>query len=325
MVLRRLIPILVIVLCAGTVQAQSQTYPDKPIHFIVPANAGGPSDVIARLVGEQLAQALNQSVLVENKAGASQTLGTAFVAKAPPDGYTLLFTTSTPIVMTPFTTKKLPYDVKRDLIAVSHVGTTPLVLYANNTVTANSLKDMIRAAKTKPGELSYGSYGNGSSAHLLGEYLSKQASIKLVHVPYKGVLPEIADLAGGQINFGVADIGVPAPFVKSGKLRALAVTGSKRSALLPDVPTFAEQGIAGMEPFSPWWGLFAPAGTPKLIVDQLSAEVAKIVRSPEFASRFAVFGADATGLDASASNKALNDELVRWQKIIADLPDINFE
>jgi tripartite-type tricarboxylate transporter receptor subunit TctC len=325
MLIRRILPILGAVLCAVSVQAQPAAYPDKPIHFIVPAAAGGPSDVIARLVGEQLSQALKQPILVENKAGASQTLGTAFVAKSAPDGYTLLFTTSTPIVMTPFTTKKLPYDVKRDLIAVSHVGTTPLVLYANNTVTANSLKEMIQAAKAKPGELSYGSYGNGSSAHLLGEYLSKQAGIRLVHVPYKGVSPEIADLAGGQINFGVADIGVPAPFVKSGKMRPLAVTGSKRSASLPDVPTFAEQGIAGMESFSPWWGLFAPAGTPKPIVDRLSAEVAKIVKSPEFAARFAVFGADATGFDASASNAALNDELARWQKIIADLPDISFE
>lgn len=303
----------------------AQGYPNKPVRFIVPASPGGPSDIIARLVADQLSQGLKQPVIVENKPGASQTLGTAYVAKAAADGYTLLFTTSTPIVMTPFTTRKLPYDVKRDLIAVSHVGTTPLVLYVNNTLPVRSLKEMIQVAKSKPGELSYGSYGNGSSAHLLGEYFSRQAGIKLVHVPYKGVSPQIADLASGQINFAVADIGVPAPFVKSGKLHPLAVTGSRRSESLPGVPTFAEQGIAGMEPFSPWWGLFAPAATPQPVVAALAAEVTRIVKSPGFAARFAVFGAEPTGLDSAGATAALNEELARWEKIVAALPDIQFE
>ena len=210
-------------------------------------------------------------------------------------------------------------------MAVSHVGTTPLVLYANAGVPVKSVKELIEAAKAKPGELSYGSYGNGSSAHLLGEYLSKQVGIKLIHVPYAGVSPQITALVGGQIQFAVADIGVPAPFVKDGKLRPLAVTGSRRSASLPEVPTFAEQGVAGMEPFSPWWGLFAPGGTPKAVVDRLSAETVKIVKSPEFHARFAVFGADATGMDAPASAAALNDELARWARIFAALPNISFE
>lgn len=300
-------------------------YPVKPIKMIVPANAGGPSDVVARLVGEGLSKALGQTVVVENKPGAAQTLGTAQVAKADPDGYTLLFTTSTPIVMAPFTRKNLSYDVRKDLIAVSHVGTTPLVLYANTTVPVKSVKELIVAAKAKPGELSYGSYGNGSSAHLLGEYLSKQADFKLIHVPYAGVSPQITALVGGQIQFAIADIGVPAPFVKDGKLRPLAVSGSHRSGSLPDVPTFAEQGVTGMEPFSPWWGLFAPAGTPKAVVDKLSAETVKIVKSPEFKARFAVFGADATGMDAAASAVAMNDELARWTKVFSELPNISFE
>ncbi len=312
-------------LCAAAPALAQQAYPHKPIKLIVPASAGGPSDVVARLVGEGLSKALGQPVVVENKVGAAQTLGTAQVAKAEPDGYTLLFTTSTPIVMAPFTRKNLPYDVRKDLITVSHVGTTPLVLYANSGVPVKSVKELIEAAKAKPGELSYGSYGNGSSAHLLGEYLSKQVGIKLIHVPYAGVSPQIAALVGGQIQFAVADIGVPAPFVKDGKLRPLAVTGSRRSASLPEVPTFAELGVAGMEPFSPWWGLFAPAGTPKAIVDKLSAETVKIVKSPEFHARFAVFGADATGMDTAASAAALNDELTRWTKIFAALPNISFD
>jgi tripartite-type tricarboxylate transporter receptor subunit TctC len=325
MISRRAFTFLAATLSIAASPSWAQSYPDKPIRFIVPANAGGPSDIIARLVAEQLTHRLKQPVIVENKPGASQAIGTTFVAKSAPDGYTLLFTTSTPIVVTPFTTKKLPYDVKRDLIAVSHVGTMPLVLYGNNTVPVNSLKEMIKAAKDKPGELSYGSYGNGSSAHLVAEYFSRQAGIKLVHVPYKGVSPQIADLVSGQINFAVADIGVPAPFVKSGKLRALAVTGSRRSASLPEVPTFAEQGITGMEPFSPWWGLFAPTGTPRPIVDALSAEVTRIVKSPSFVSRLTGFGAEPTGLDSASATAELNEELARWKKIIAALPEISFE
>ncbi|MGB3067694.1 MAG: tripartite tricarboxylate transporter substrate binding protein [Ottowia sp.] len=322
---RRMLMLLAVALGAAAPAHAQSAYPNKPIRLIIPASAGGPSDVVARLVAEGLTKSLGQPVVVENKPGAAQTLGTAQVAKAEPDGYTLLFTTSTPIVMAPFTRKNLPYDVKKDLIAVSHVGTTPLVLYANSAVPVKSVKELIAAAKAKPGELSYGSYGNGSSAHLLGEYLSKQTGIKLIHVPYAGVSPQITALVGGQIQFAVADIGVPAPFVKDGKLRPLAVTGSQRSASLPEVPTFAEQGVAGMEPFSPWWGLFAPAGTPKAIVDKLSSETVKIVKSTQFKARFAVFGADATGLDSTASTAALNDELSRWSKIFAALPNINFD
>lgn len=322
---RRILLLLALTLGATAPVHAQQAYPHKPIRMIVPANAGGPSDVVARLVADGLSKSMGQPVVVENKAGAAQTLGTAQVAKAEPDGYTLLFTTSTPIVMAPFTHKNLPYDVRKDLIAVSHVGTTPLVLYANAGVPVKSLKELIDAAKAKPGELSYGSYGNGSSAHLLGEYLSKQVGIKMIHVPYPGVSPQISALVGGQIQFAIADIGVPAPFVKDGKLRPLAVTGSRRSASLPDVPTFAEQGVTGMEPFSPWWGLFAPGGTPKAIVDKLSAETIKIVKSPEFNARFAVFGAEATGMNSSASTAALNDELSRWSKIFAALPNISFD
>lgn len=302
--------------CAAAFPAAAQNYPDKPITFVVPASAGGPSDIIARLVGNQLSEELKQTVIVENKPGASMALGTVQVANAAPDGYTLLFTTSTPIVLTPLTTKNLQYDVKRDLRIVSHIGTTPLVLYGNNTVPVKSVQELIKAAKDKPGQLSYGSYGTGSSAHVLGEYLSSQAGIEMVHVPYKGVSPQITDLAGGQINFAIADIGVPAPFVKSGQLTPLAVTGAQRSSSLPDVPTFAEQGIVGMEPFSPWWGLFAPAGTPDAIVDKLSAAVAKIVRTPDFKERFAPFGAEPTGLEAAEATAALDKELDTWARII---------
>lgn len=307
-------------------QAQDAArYPSKPIRFIVPASAGGPSDVIARLVAERLGQALGQTVVVDNRPGASQMLGTAAVAKADPDGYTLLFTTSTPIVMTPATLKKVPYDVQRDLTAISHLGSTPLVLYVNGATTITNLRQLFDAVKAKPESANYGSYGNGSSAHVLGEFMIRQANVKMVHVPYKGVAPELQDLMGGQLLTAVADIGSASPLIKAGKIRPIAVTGSRRSAVLPDVATFAEQGISGMEPFSPWWGMFAPRQTPKAIVDQLSTEIAKIVNTPDFNARLVSFGIDTTGTTSAQANDLARTETAKWQQITKDMSHISFE
>ncbi|MDB5861737.1 MAG: Tripartite-type tricarboxylate transporter, receptor component TctC [Ramlibacter sp.] len=303
----------------------AQRYPAKPVRFIVPAAAGGPSDVIARLVAEKLGQALGQPVLVENKPGASLTLGTVAVARADPDGYTLLFTTSTPIVMVPHTMKKPPYDVQKDFTTVSHLGTTPLVLYVNAASSIHNLRDLVEAVKAKPEAGNFGSYGNGSTAHVLGEILNRATGMKMVHVPYKGVAPELQDLIGGQLMTATADIGTAAPLVKGGKIRPIAVTGTRRSGALPDVATFAEQGVSGMEPFSPWWGLFAPAQTPKAIVDQLSAEVAKIVRNPEVNARLLSFGIDPSGTTSAQANEITRVEMARWQAIIKDVSYINFE
>jgi tripartite-type tricarboxylate transporter receptor subunit TctC len=312
-------------LAPGAWAQGSPRYPTKTVTFVVPAPAGGPSDIMARLVAERLGPAIGQTVIVDNKAGAAQTLGTGFVARAEPDGHTLLFTTSTPIVIAPFTHKNLPYDVRRDLTVVSHAGSTPLVMYVHPSLGVSTLKEFVALAKSRPGEITYGSYGNGSSAHLLSEFLSRQAGIQLVHVPYKGVAPQVQDLVAGQINMAVADIGVPAPFMKSGKLKALAATGSTRSPQLPDVPTFAEQGFSGIEPFSPWWGLFAPAATPKPVVDKLSAEVARIVRLPELKERLASLGVEPTGTTAERGKQMLNAELAQWQKIVGSLSGVSFE
>ena len=308
------------------VQAQDAVRdPSKPIRFIVPASAGGPSDVIARLVAERLGQAMGQTVVVDNRPGASQMLGTAVVAKADPDGYTLLFTTSTPIVMTPATLKKVPYDVQKDLTAISHLGSTPLVLYVNGATSITNLRQLFDAAKAKPEAANYGSYGNGSSAHVLGEFMIRQANVKMVHVPYKGVAPELQDLMSGQLLTAVADIGSAAPLVKAGRIRPIALTGIKRSAVLPDVATFAEQGISGMEPFSPWWGMFAPRQTPKAIVDQLSVEIAKIVNTPDFNAKLVSFGIDTTGTTSAQANEIARTEMVKWQQITKDMSHISFE
>lgn len=306
-------------------QSGAERYPSRPLKFVVPASAGGPSDLVARMVAQRLAEALGQPVVVENAPGAGMVLGTSTVAKAVPDGHTLLFTTSTPIVMTPFTVKRLPYDVRRDLATVAHLGSTPLVLYVNSATPVRSVREFAEFARARAGELSYGSYGVGSSAHVLMEYLARQLGLKLVHVPYKGVAPQIQDLAGGQIAAAVADVGVPAPFVKLGKLRPIAVTGTRRASALPDVPTFAEQGVAGMEPFSPWWGLFAPAATPAQFVARLGAEVVKIARSPEFVARLGELGGDASGESGDAASAIVRGEWARWERIIAQLSDISFE
>lgn len=303
----------------------AERYPARPIRFIVPASAGGPSDVVARLVAQRLAEPLGQPVVVENMPGAGLMLGTSAVAKARPDGYTMLLTTSTPIVMTPFTVRKVPYDVKRDLTTVAHLATSPLVMYVNAGTPVRSVREFAEFARARAGQVAYGSYGVGSSAHVLMETLARQLGVKLVHVPYKGVAPQVQDLASGQVVTAVADIGTPAPLVKSGRIRPIAITGARRASALPEVPTFAEQGVTGMEPFSPWWGLFAPAATPAPVIARVGAEVVRIVRSPEFTSRLADLGADATGETAEAAQALVRAEWARWEKIIGDLSDIAFE
>jgi tripartite-type tricarboxylate transporter receptor subunit TctC len=312
----------------GATAAPAQTaanYPSRVVRFIVPASAGGPSDIVARLVADKLSQSLGQPVIVENRPGGSLMIGTSAVAKSEPDGYTLLVTTSTPIVTVPFTMKNVPYDVQQDLVTVSHLGSTPLVLYVSSARPARTLKDMLEIARSKPEQANYGSYGTGSSAHILNEYVLRQTGVTMVHVPYKGVAPELQDLVGGQILTAVADIGSAAPLVQGGTIRPVAVTGSKRSTLLPDVPTFAEQGVTGLEPFSPWWGVFAPRKTPKAIVDRLSTEIQKIVKSPEFNAKMASLGIEPTGLLSEEADRTTRDEMSRWKGIIANLPDMKFE
>jgi tripartite-type tricarboxylate transporter receptor subunit TctC len=306
-------------------QTAEQNYPTRLVRFIVPASAGGPSDIVARLVADKLSQALGQPVIVENRPGGSLMIGTGAVAKSEPDGYTLLVTTSTPIVTVPFTMKNVPYDVQQDLVTVSHLGSTPLVLYVASASPAKSLKEVLELAKAKPEQANYGSYGTGSSAHILNEHVVRQTGVKMVHVPYKGVAPELQDLVGGQILTAVADIGSAAPLVKGGQIRPVAVTGSKRSTLLADIPTFAEQGVSGLEPFSPWWGVFAPKKTPKPIVDKLSTEIQRIVKSPEFNAKMASLGIEPTGMLSEEADRATRDEMSRWKGIIANLSDVKFE
>ncbi|MES2481142.1 MAG: tripartite tricarboxylate transporter substrate binding protein [Pseudomonadota bacterium] len=300
-------------------------YPDKPLRFVVPAPAGGPTDLIARMIAERLTLSLKQTVTVDNRPGASQILGTSFVAKADADGYTLLFTPSTPIVMVPNTLKNVPYDVQRDLAGVAHIGATPLVVYANTTRPVTDLRSLLAFAKANPDKASYGTSGVGSSTHLLPEMLVKRSGVPMVHVPYKGVSPNLQDLAKGEVLISVADVGSAIPLVQAGKIRPIAVTGSKRSRALPDVPTFAEQGYSGMEPFSPWFAVFAPKRTPKPIVDLLASHITRIVKEPDFTAKLLAFGVDATGLAPEGTDEFARDDMARWKRIVQELPDIKYE
>ena len=300
-------------------------YPSRPIKLIVPLPAGGPTDAFARMLGERLSQDLGQPVVVDNRPGASLIIGTSAVAKAEPDGYTLLFTTNAPIVQVPYTVKNVPYDVQRDLTAVSHLGTTPMVLYVNTSSNITNLKQLFEAARRKPAAANYGSIGNGSGFHILNEYTIKQASVNMVHVPYKSVIAQLQDLVGDQLLVATADISAAAPLVKAGKIRPIAVTGAKRSSLLPEVATFDEQGIVGMEPFVVWWGVFAPQKTPKPIVDQLSAAIMRFMQLPETRTKLVSTGAEPTGTSAAQANEIIRQEMARWQQIIRDLPHIKFD
>ena len=329
---RKLGAIAALVFAAGmpsavVAQGAAAAWPSQPIRFIVPASAGGPSDAVARMFSDRLSQALGRPVVVDHRPGAGQVTGTAAVAKAAPDGYTMLFTSSTPIVMMPFTNRKtIPYDVRKEFTAVSHVGSTPLVLFANAAVPVGNVKEMVEyVKKAKPNAYSFGSHGVGSSAHVLLEILARQTGMQLTHVPYKGTAPIMTDVAGGQIAFGIGSTGSGAAFVKDGRMKILAVTGSGRSADAPEVPTFAEQGIRDMEPFSPWFGLFAPAATPKAIVDRVSAEMERIAKLPEVRERLLGYGVTATGYGTAEATRAMNQELDRWEGIVGSLSHISFE
>lgn len=310
---------------AGVRAQEAQRYPSRPVRLIVPSPAGGPTDAFARMLAERLSLDFGQPFVVDNRPGASLILGTNAVAKAEADGHTLLFTTSTPIVMVPYTIKNVPYDVQKELTGVSHLGSTPLVLYVNASSPITNLRQLFDEVRAKPAAANYGSIGTGSSFHVLVEYMARQAGISMVHVPYKSVVAQLQDLVGGQLMTATADISAAAGLVKAGKIRPIAVTGAKRSSLLPDVPTFGEQGVVGMEPFVVWWGVFAPQKTPRPVIDQLSTAIARFMQTPEIRARLAGFGAEPTGTNAAQANEITRTEMARWQQIIRDLSHIKFD
>ena len=296
--------------------ASAQNYPAKPIRVVVPLAAGGPGDVLARAVSQKLSEQVNQPVVIDNRPGANTNVGTEFVAKAPADGYTLLATAST-LTINPSLYPVLPYDPIRSFAPITLIGSTPLILVVHPSLPVKSLKDLIALAKAKPGELHYGSAGNGSTLHLAGEMLNSLARIKLVHVPYKGVTGAFSDLLGGQISIMFPGAPIALPQVRAGKLRAIGTTGEKRSAAAPELPSLGESGLPGYE-VSVWYGMLAPVGTPLAIVTRLHAEISKIIQLPDIKERWATLGAEPLHNTPEQFAAFLKADLGKWAKVVRE-------
>jgi tripartite-type tricarboxylate transporter receptor subunit TctC len=294
--------------------ALAQAYPSRPLHVIVPFPPGGPTDVLGRVLGQGLSDALGQPAVVENKAGAAGNIGVDQLAKAAPDGYTLGIVPVGNIAVNPALFTNLPYKAS-DLAPVSMLATVENVLVVNPAVPARNLKELLELAARKPDSVSFASPGAGSQAHLAGELLGLSSNVRLLHVAYKGIGPAMTDLLGGQVTMMFAQMSSALPYIKSGKLRAIGVASLKRSAVLPDVPTIAEQGVPGFEAVS-WYALMVPAGTPREIVDKLNTETARLLAKPELKERLAALGMDAGGGKPQDLAAAIQRETVRWSDVI---------
>ena len=290
-------------------------YPDRPIRFIVPYATGGTTDILARIVGQKLSEAWRQQVIVENRAGANGNIGSDLVAKAEPDGYTILLGTSGSNAVNPSLYARMPYDARRDLALVTLVASTANILVTHPKFAASSMKEFIELAKTMPGKLTYGSSGVGSVLHLSGELLKTMTGIELVHVPYKGTGPSLADVLGGQIDTVFANLPAIVPLVKTGKLKALGVTTGRRADALPEVPTMIEGGVPGYD-VSSWFGIFVPAKTPDAIANKINAEVARIVDDPQTRARLAELGADPMLKSTAEAKQFFLDEIDTWAKVV---------
>ena len=294
--------------------ASAQAWPGKPISLVVPFPPGGSSDVLARALGDKLGQSLGQPVIVESRPGAGATLGADYVAKAKPDGYTLLMGAVHHTIATSVY-KKLPYDFQKDFAPVTTVALVPNVLVVNAATPAKNVAELVALAKAQPGKLTYGSNGNGTAQHLIGTQFQNSTGTELIHVPYKGSGPLTTDLIGGQITMSFDTVTPVLQHIKSGKLRALAVTTGKRASVLPDVPTLAEAGLKGFD-IGTWFGVLAPAATPKDVVAKLNAELVKVIRSDEFRARMAEIGAEPIGNTQEQMAKQIKDETEKFAKLV---------
>ncbi|MBC8022051.1 MAG: tripartite tricarboxylate transporter substrate binding protein, partial [Burkholderiales bacterium] len=294
----------------------AQTYPSKPIKIVVPYPPGGFNDTLGRTLAAKFTEAWGQPAVVENKPGANTVIGVDFVAKSPPDGYTLLVV-AFPFAVTPSLIRNMPYDTVRDFAPIALAAQSPNLLVVNPTLPVKSVGELIAAAKAKPEGLSYASTGNGSSNHISMELFKSLAGVKIVHIPYKGSAPAVTDLLGGQVHLMFDNVPNVLPHVKSGRLLALAQTGSKRSALVADIPTVAEAGVPGYE-VTVWFGLVAPAGTPREIVQKLNAEVLRILAMPDVRERFLAQGVEPVGSTPEQFGDHIRVQMAKWAKVVAD-------
>ena len=298
----------------GPAAAQDK-WPSKPITYVVPFPAGGTTDILARLISQKLGPALGTTVIVENRAGAGGNIGSDFVAKAAPDGYTILGGTISSHAINVSLYPKLPYDPVKSFAPVALIGTNANVLVVGAASPYKTVQELTAAAKAKPGSISFASAGNGTSQHLSGELYKGMAGLDMVHVPYKGSAPAMQDVIGGQVPMMFDTSVVAGPFIESGKVRALAVTSAKRTPQLPNVPTMAESGVAGYD-LQSWQAIFAPAGTPAPILLRLQSEVAKIIKSPEIQERLGKLGMEPSAMTAEQFAAFQASEIAKWAKVI---------
>jgi tripartite-type tricarboxylate transporter receptor subunit TctC len=307
----RLLAIILFLACASL--AQAQAYPSKSVKLIVAFAAGGTSDLIGRLLAQQLAAALGQPVVVENRIGSNGIIGTDYTAKSPPDGYTILIAPSGHAINNSLN-PNVPYDPIRDFSFITLIGTVPMVISANQAFAPNTIAELIAYAKQNPGTINFGSGGPGSSNQLATELFAHMAGIRMTHIPYKGDAPGITDLLAGQISFVFLNTPAALPLVKGGKAKALGITSENRSALLPDLPAIGET-VPGYVAGS-WHGIFAPAGVPQPIVARLNAELVKIIRSPEIHERLTSWGVNVAGSSSADFEAFVKAEIVKWANVI---------
>ena len=298
--------------------ALAQSYPAKPVRMIVPYPAGGYYDLLARAIGQKLTEAWGQSLLVENRAGANGIVGTELVAKSVPDGYTIMMGGIGPHGINPGLYPKLPYDPLRDFAPVIHVATAPNVLVVHPTNPVRSVAELATLARAKPGQLTFASNGSGSSNHLSAEMFQSIMGVQMVHVPYKGSAPAVTDMLGGQVTMLFGTMGDVVPHIRTGKLRALAVTGARRIPALPDVPTMVEAGVPGYEATA-WFGVLAPIATPTEIVHRLNQDIGRVLQMPDVLEKITLQGsAEIIGGAPEQFGALLRAEIAKWQKVIRE-------
>jgi len=295
----------------------ADAYPAKPVRFVVAFPPGGGTDIIARAIAQKLAERIAQQVVVDNRPGAGGNIGTDIVAKSAPDGYTMLMGSAGPLAINASLFGKMPFDPIKDLAPVTLAASTPNVLVVHPSLRAATVKELIALAKARPGEINFASSGHGTPAHLAGELFNSMVGVKMVHVPYKGAAPALADLLGGQVQLMFSTMPPALPHVKDGKLRALAVTSAKRSPAAPDLPTLDEIALPGFEA-NTWHGVVVPAGTPATIVARLNREIVAILHLPDVVERFSSQGAEALGSTPEEFAAYIRSETLKWAKVVRD-------
>jgi tripartite-type tricarboxylate transporter receptor subunit TctC len=311
--MRRLsIPALLLSFAVAASAAFAQTYPTKPVRLVVPYPPGGGTDIIGRVVAQKLTDAFNQQVIVDNRGGAAGIVGTEIVAKAAPDGYTLLMAPSSHVI-NPSVYSKLPYDTARDFAPITLAASAAIVLASHPSLPVKSVKELIAYAKANPRKINFGSAGNGTVFHLTGELFKRQAGLDIVHVPFKGGGPTIVALVGGEVALAFETMLALSPHIKAGKVRALAITSAQRSSVMPDLPTMVELGFPGIIAENSY-GFYAPAGTTKPVIDRLQAEIAKALRQPDVKERFLSLGTEVVGTTPQALGEYVAKELEKWSK-----------